>query len=75
MLSVEDIEKMEKEYFTLKLNRNELKSIAVAITNQKIRNEQKIEELKEIDEIGSIDLELENQDYCKLSEVMEFLLR
>lgn len=75
MLSVEDIEKMEKEYFTLKLNRNELKSIAVAITNQRIKNEQKIEKLKEIDEICGIDLEFANQDYCKLLEVIEFLLR
>lgn len=75
MLSIEDIEKEEKNYKIIKLNKEEIRLLGILVANKIIENKQKIEEYRETDEIKSIDKEMENQDYINLLHILEYLER
>lgn len=74
-MTISDIDKMEKEFRILKVNKEEIRLLELAIADKILDNNKRLAKLKEKDEIGTINLELNNSTYLDLLQILRYLER
>lgn len=75
MLGVDEILEKEEQYKTIRLNKEEIRLVEIAIANEILEINRTLNNEDIISEYESIDLETRKSDYCKILNILKYLER
>lgn len=75
MLGVDEILEKEEQYKTIRLNKEEIRLVEIAIANEILEINRTLNNEDNISEYKSIDLETRKSDYCKILNILKYLER